>query len=70
MQKGRAIKAQSFQSIEAIAVRDFDDKRIILIQVGCFFCFWSCWSNNTREKCCVQNIPKVEDQDRVEFLSC
>jgi len=37
VQKGRAIKAQSFQSIEAIAVRDFDDKRIILIQVGCFF---------------------------------
>ena len=28
---------QSFQSIEAITVRDFDDRCIILIQVGCFF---------------------------------
>ena len=28
---------QSLQSTEAIAVRDFDDRGIILIQVGCFF---------------------------------
>ena len=28
---------QSFQSTEAIAVRDFDDRGIILIQVGYFF---------------------------------
>ena len=38
--------------------------------VGRFFCFYSWWSNNTSKKCCMQNIPKVQDWVRVECISC
>ena len=30
---------QSFQLTEVITIKDFDDRCIILIQVGCFFIF-------------------------------
>ena len=66
----KSTKVQSFQMKEAITVRDFDDRGIILIQDVYILCFWSCWSNNTLEKCCIQNIPKVQDRVQVECLSC
>jgi len=34
----KSTEVQSFQSTDAIVVRDFDDRGIILIQFGCFLC--------------------------------